>query len=72
VSSWNHTGDNCHKRSPFSRLKKIYLTLASQSYYFHEFGQNSSDTGFITVVKSCRIMMKDVHCGFVDLKKLSY
>ena len=29
----------------------------------------NSDAGFVTVVKSCRIMLNGVHCGFVDLKK---
>jgi len=29
----------------------------------------NSDAGFITVVKSCRIMVSGVHCGFVNLKK---
>ena len=33
---------------------------------------HNSDAGFIAILKSCRIMLNDVHCGFTDLKKLSY
>jgi len=69
VSSWTHTGDDCHKRSPFCVLKRSYLTLSFQSYYFHVFVLHNSDTRSIAVVKFCRIMLNGVHCRFVDLKK---
>ena len=33
----------------------------------------NSDTDFVAVLNSCRIILNDVHCGFIDLKKkLSY
>ena len=68
VSSWTHTGDDCHKKSPFCGLKRRYLTLAFQSLYFRVFVLYNSDAGFVAIVKSCRIMLNGVHCRFVDLK----
>ena len=65
MSSWTHTGDDCHKRFPFCGLTIRYLTLAFQSYYFRVFVMYS----FVAVVKSCRIMLNGVHCGFVDLNE---
>jgi len=56
VSSWTNLGDECHKRSPICGLKRRYLTLAVQSSYFHVFVLYNSDSVFVTIVKSCRIM----------------
>jgi len=70
VSSWTHTSDDCQKRSPICGLKGRYLTLVFQSSYFHVFVLYNSDAGFVTIVKSCRIMYNVVHSGFVDLKKI--
>jgi len=66
VSSWTHTRDDCHRRSPFCGLNRRYLTLASQSQYFCVFVLYSSDAGFVAVVKSCRIMLHSVPSRFVD------
>jgi len=72
VSIWNHSVDNCHKRSPFCGLNKRYLTLAFQSLYFYVFVLYNSDAGFVAVVRSCTIMLNGVHSVFLDLKILSY
>jgi hypothetical protein len=62
VSSWTHTGDDCHKGSPFCGLKRSYLTLAFQYLYsyFRAFVLHNSDAGFVAVVKSCRIMLVSI------------
>ena len=68
MSSWTHTVDDCHKRSPFCGLKRRYLTLAFQFYNFRVFVLYNSDAGFVAIIKSCRIMFNGVHCRFVDKK----
>jgi len=68
VSSWTHTVDGCHKRSPFCGLKRRYLMFAFQSSHFRVFVLYNSDAGFVAIVKSCRIMLSGVHCRFVDFK----
>ena len=50
VSSWTHTDDDCHKRSPFCGLKRRYLTLVFQCSYFRVFVLYYSDAGFIAIV----------------------
>jgi hypothetical protein len=61
MSSWTRTGDDCHNRSP--------LDACFQSLYFSVFVLYNTDVGFVAVVKSCRIVLNGVRCGFVDLKK---
>ena len=72
MSSWTHTVDDCHKRSPLCSLNKRNLTLAFQSQYFRIFVLYNSDAGFVTTVKYRRIMLNAVHSGIVDLKFLIY
>jgi hypothetical protein len=68
VFCWTHTDDECHQRSLICGLNRRYLTIAFQSLYFRVFVLYKSDSGFVAILTSCRIMLNGVHSGFVDLK----
>ena len=67
MSSWTHTRDDCHKRSPFCGLKRRYLTLVFQYKHFSMSVLYNNDAGFVAIVNSCRTVLNGVYSVFVDL-----